>query len=373
MARTDNTDAVTEATVVEAPAETVATVTDAPEADSVPSDITDGNTATADESAFVADQEAAEAAADTAEAEAEAAKLAAEAEALATANQATFEAALKSAIDGRDANSGDIPKELFDATLAAYRELNATQKKAAKQAAKDGMGDALRKHADAGMAKAYMDLGDAFSNTRATPEGPAKAAVNPTDAFVDARLAHYFASEFVVPPADLAADWSDRMKAKAGELKAAVADVKAYQTLRAAWDAASEHADGETEPTLPESTPEVLRIALKLASGGTARKPRAASGTGTSAPRAARAASSYTGARRSIAEHIAKWAASVPVGTVAKHGEVARFASSEYPAGDASSGAVTAFMDRGNFGAIKGVTIEAATTADGKKAIKRTA
>lgn len=287
------------------------------------------------------------------------------------ANQDTFDAALQAAIDAHDSASGDVPSELSDAVKTAYRSLNTTQKRQSRDAIQASLQTALGKELNAAKARAYMDLGEALKSTKAVSDGIATPKVDPTTAYVEGRLALYFSGEFLPAPSDLAADWASQMKAKAEEIKGSVATVKAYLAEKAAWDATDTHAEGTSEPSLSSDVPSILVQALKIAQGGK-RTATARKATGTTTPRVPRTSSLGAGRRGNIAAHIEEWAKSVPVGTVAKHGAVAKFASTGYPDANASTGAIGAFMDRANFGGIQGVTI-AGAELDGNKAIKRTA
>lgn len=351
MAREDDTQApagVTGGTVADSATETV--VTEAPATDAV---------ATGDAPA--------ETSPDAATTDAPAEATGPTEEELATL-KAAYDDAVKEAVAARDTKLGEVPADKMTAISAAFAALTPGQRKTARVEVNEAMHHELTVTQEISTARAYVDIKELISTVKTPKATVAAAKVDPTQDWVNLQMAHYLAGSLLKAPADVDANWAEQLKAQLPDVKAQQASVLDFLKARDEWDSTETHPEGATEPTMPQVSP-VYTIALQIAAGRPTRRVRAAAGSaGSAAPRAARMPSNYSGPRRSIGGHIAEFFADKASGTAVKVAEIVRYASSAYGPGEASSGAITAYFDRGNFAATPGIT---PVTVDGVKGAQK--
>lgn len=280
-------------------------------------------------------------------------------------DKATFLESLKLALahEGVDADTGTLPTAAIDPVTKAYAGLTGAKLKTwAKDTVTSLMGEAMvaQKHAEA---RSYMDL---FQALKSGPqrETPLKVPVDPTEAYVAQLVALSLAPNFVtVPTENLAEDWQDQLQARLQQL--------GKQTLQYRdWLFANEGKPAEEQAAAPEGIDELVLQAARVARGrGTAARAARATVAKDGTPKPARKPS--TGTRRDIGKHITEAFASVAPGGWLSIGEIVKFESSEYGAGDPPSpGAVAArlFPDKdGSKCTIEGIRSE---QRDKKGAVK---
>jgi hypothetical protein len=262
------------------------------------------------------------------------------------ANMSAYETALQAAVDAKDAQA-EIPEAEMATLVTAFGNLSRKQRNQAEADLQEKIRDVLMGETmDVFAAKALATIQKALKGTKAKPAAAtvAKVTVDPTREHIDACIAFYFAYQ-LRPIADGVKDgWQSTFSDELGELQEQIPAVIAYRDAHAAWEAADEATRGD-EPTWPEGVATVLADALRLALGKGARKTAGRKAAGTAAPRVA-----FTGVRRDIAKHIHEYFAANPSTTGAKISAIAKFKSSEYPEGNASSGAISARFGAGKKG-----------------------
>lgn len=240
-----------------------------------------------------------------------------------------FNAAVAAAVAEADTTTGEVPTEQLAKVTEAYRALDgAKAKNAAKKTVNDGMKDAMAS-GSLPRARAHMMIGeDALvagggSKSASTP-------ADPTEAFVQRvaglSLAYNLATSNV--PEGVNEDWNERVNTLVAE---SIESARAHL----AWTTGDEESRGEE----PEASA-FVKAAVKLSVGKAARV--GGGGGGTRAP--------FTGERGDIGKHIAEAFADKPVGTFLKIADIRNFKSSEYEAGKASAGAISARLFPGGNG-----------------------
>lgn len=258
-----------------------------------------------------------------------------------------FEAAVEAAIAERDESTGDVATAIAEPAIIEYRKLDgAKAKAAARKAVEVKMLEAMEE-SNINLARAYMQLGTALTSgpaPKAKVEKVAKAPVDPTDAFVE-RVAGLAITQALVGenvPEGVSEDWAEKAGIKANEV------VESARALLA-WT----QSDAEDKGEQPEAEPFVV-AAVKLALGKAAKVGGAR----------AKSASTFTGERRNVANHIVEAFEGVEVGTFLSVAEIQKFSSKEYGDDKPSAGAVSARLKDGAT-AIPG--IEPAQDAAGKR------
>lgn len=209
-------------------------------------------------------------------------------------------------------------------------------------------------------ARAYsliiVALKNAGKSARPSVSPVAKATVNPTEAHVALGAAHALAVNFLAVGSDVDANWGTMVSEKVNGLRDEVVSYNAYLTEKATWDALSDEDKAKTEePTAPEVDPIIL-TAARLARGRTttvkkAREPKAP-GSAATTPR------DPSAPRGDILAHIQEVFANLPVGAFLKVSEIAKVGTSQYGAGQASGGAISARIKGPKFAEVSGLSFE---------------
>lgn len=262
--------------------------------------------------------EAVEGAVEATSEEVEAAPKATEAEVDLTA----FENAVNEALANKDESTGELAPSFIEPVNAEYRKLDGLKaKNKAKAVLNEGMKSAMN-DMDIQTARAYLALTD---NLSAAGGGGSKAPsqpADPTEAFVQKAATLRLALGLVTNdvPEGVNEGWADKAKELVDSSTEAARN---YQQ----WLASPEDSRGD-EPEVNA----VVKAAVKLASGKSARLGRASSGGG----------SGFTGERRDIAKHIVNAFADKPSGTFLTIAEIKNTHSDEYGDNSPSAGAVSA-------------------------------
>lgn len=199
-----------------------------------------------------------------------------------------------------------------------------------------------------------IELRAAGKSTKPKVEAIAKPTVSPTEAHVSLAVAHILAVNFLPVGEGVTDDWQALTNTKVSEIGSEVPTLQKYLADKAEWDALDDEAKAKTaEPTQPEVDPIILhaaRIARGRVAGpkkaSTPREPKAA---GTSVPR------DPSAPRGDILAHIQEVFATKPVGTFLKVSEIAKEGSSQYGAGQASGGAISARIKGAAFAQVAGL------------------
>ena len=227
-----------------------------------------------------------------------------------------FEAAVNEALEGADADTGDLANQYFEGVSKAYQAIEGIKgKNAAKRLLEDGMGVALDKD-DLAAAKVYMRLKDkATVATRAPAEKKVATPADLAQAFADKittlRVALEFASTQVPEGAD---GWADK-----------VGDVATITQSAVDFDEWL-HADEEARGDEPEVSA-IVRSAVKIAQGKVSRA--------KGGPRIS------NGLRRDVAAHILNAFEGVESGQFLTVSEIVNTRSEEYGDDKPSAGAVS--------------------------------
>lgn len=238
------------------------------------------------------------------------------------ADLSAFTAAVAAAVDGRDESTGEIAVALVEPVQKAYRELPSTKERnRAKGTLQDGVKEGMDK-LNIQLARAYMQLADSMS-TGSTKSAADKPPANPTETFVNQAAALALADVLVKSnvPEGVEDTWFDQVNALVSSSTDAAQQYSAWLK--------SEAEDKGDEPEVSA----VIKAAVKLSQGKSARVPRAA---GTSS------GSTYTGERRSVAAHILNAFADVESGAFLTIAKIRSTKSEEYGEDVPSAGAISA-------------------------------
>ena len=270
------------------------------------------------------------------------------------------------AADGQDAIAGKIDPTNGNVTEADMAEIaeafanlpggTRSHTKALDRLQSNQM-TALTEHMWAVGARAYsliiVALKNAGKATRARVESVAKVTVNPTDAHVALASAHALAVNFLTVGEGVDAGWGAMVNDKVNSLRDQVVTYSAYLGDKGVYDALSDEDKAQTEePTAPE-VDAVILAAARLARGrvpGAKKAPKES--TGTSAAATPRDPSAPRG---DILAHIQEVFASQPVGAFLKVSEITKVGTSQYGAGQASGGAVSARIKSAKFAEVAGL------------------
>lgn len=265
-------------------------------------------------------------------------------------------------VEGKiDNSNGEVPADEMTKIVEAYRNLpggTRAHTKATDRLTKNQM-LLLTEHMWAVGARALAlilgELRTAGKGTRARAEGVAKPTVSPTEAHVALAAAHALSVNFLTVGEGVDENWGAMVNEKVSTLASEVGTYRAYLDEKAKYDALSdEDKANATEPTAPEVDMIIVQAA-RLARGRVAgpKKATAAPKSGAATPRTPRDPNSPRG---SILDHIKEVFAGHPVGTFLKVSEIAKATSEQYPAGNASGGAVSSRIEKESFrGAIPGL------------------
>jgi hypothetical protein len=233
-----------------------------------------------------------------------------------------FEAAVEAAADEADETTGTVPEADIAKVTEAYRALDGLKaKNKAKALVNDKLSDAMNS-GKLERARSYFNIGEQALVAAAGGTKREATPTDPTEAFVQrvASLSLAYGLAVSNQPEGVAADAMDRANSLTESNREAAS---AY----AAWLSQSEEDRGD-EPEAPA----FVKAAVKLAQGKPARAGSARSGGG----------STFDGPRRDIGKHILEVFADKPVGTFLKVAEIRSTDTSEYKAGEASAGAISA-------------------------------
>lgn len=199
-----------------------------------------------------------------------------------------------------------------------------------------------------------IELRAAGKSTKPKVETIAKPTVSPTEAHVQLAVAHILAVNFLPLGEGVTDDWQALTNAKVSEIGSEVPTLQKYLADKAVWDALDDEAKANTaEPTQPEVDAIVLHAARiargRVAGPKKASTPREPKVPGTSVPR------DPSAPRGDILAHIQEVFASKPVGTFLKVSEIAKEGSSQYGAGQASGGAISARIKGAAFAQVAGL------------------
>jgi len=214
-----------------------------------------------------------------------------------------------------------------------------------------------------------IELRAAGKGTKPKTEAVARPTVSPTEAHVALSVAHILAVNFLPVGEGVDETWGAQTNAKVTELSSEVGVFQKYLADKAVWDALDDEAKAiNAEPTQPEVDAIILQAA-RIARGRVAgpkkaaKEPKAA-GTGTSVPR------DPSLPRGDILAHIQEVFAGVPVGTFLKVSAIAKVGTSQYGAGQASGGAISARIKGAAFAQVEG--LEYVNAGDGQ-GVRKTA
>lgn len=263
------------------------------------------------------------------------------------------------AIPGRiDAANGSVSAEDMALVVEAFRNLpggTRAHTKAMERLQLNQM-TALTEHMWAVGARAIalilIELRAAGKTTKPKAETVAKPTVSPTEAHVTLGAAHVLAVNFLPVGEGVDENWGQMINDKVNSLRDEVMPLQQYLAAKAAWDALTdEEKANQAEPVQPEVDPIVLQAA-RIARGRVAGPKKAAREPkvpGTSVPRDPGAP------RGDILAHIKEVFESLPVGTFLKVGAIAKVGTSQYGAGQASGGAISARIKGEAFGKVEGL------------------
>lgn len=258
-----------------------------------------------------------------------------------------FITAVEAAIAEKDGATGALPVAQIEAVKAQYQSLDGLK---AKNAAKKDLQDRLRTaiaKADVSTAAAVMKLVDdacvaGGKSTAAAEKAPADPAEAYIARLVALNLAYSLAANDVPEGVD-----ADEARGKAQEQVNGLAE---QADALFTWT----KSDPETRGDEPDANP-LAKRAVRLVQGRVSGSRSASSGGGSTKEN-----------RGNTARHIQLFFKDQPVGAKAKIAEIAKFVSEEYPAGDASPGALNSRMKSNN--PVPGVN---ASTLDGKFAVEK--
>lgn len=260
-----------------------------------------------------------------------------------------FEAAVASALEGKDAATGELAPAFIEPVSAAFRALDgAKNKNKAKVILNEGMKDAMG-NLDIQTARAYMTLSD--KATVVAPHAKAeKIPADPTEAFVQRVVGLKLALDLTQGnvPEGVKENWTEQATAL---IASSMPSAQEYL----AWTKRAPAAENTEDLREPEVTA-FVKGAVKLAQGKTAK-------IGGKVSRVA--GTPFMGERRDIGKHIVEAFASKSSGDFLTVSEIRNFHSEEYGDNLPSAGAISArlFPKSGKF-TIEGV--EPATSNDGK-------
>jgi hypothetical protein len=227
-----------------------------------------------------------------------------------------FTAVVDQAVSTADTSTGEVPEAGKSQVTAAYRELDAAGKRAAKSLISDKMREFVLA-SDIAKARSYMTLNDSLS-AGATKTATPKAPADPIGSYVDRAAVLRLAYAAMPTPDGIDSSANDRIQSVIKDNDEAVKSYVSWLT-----------SDAEDKGEAPEASALVV-AAAKLAVG---KSSKAASG-GSRAP--------FEGTRRNIAKHIEEAFANEAVGTFLKIAEIKNFKSSEYGDDSPSAGAISA-------------------------------
>lgn len=239
-----------------------------------------------------------------------------------------FKAAIDSALQDADSDTGVLPVVAREKIATAYRNLEGLKaKNAAKSLIDDGVREAI--HAsNLAHARSYAEMRDVTNETKATKSSAPKAPADPNVAYAH-RLASLSLAQTIVGNDVPEGVDLEKAREQADELAGSLGE-QVEQYL--AWA----KSDAEDKGDAPEVSP-VVKAAYKLATGKATGSARTGGG-------------GYEGPRGNIAKHIQEAFADKNPGDFMKVSEIAAFKSSEYPNKPPSQGAVSArlFPESGN-------------------------
>ena len=226
-----------------------------------------------------------------------------------------FTSKVDEAVAGRDETTGEVPEALIAAAQTEYRAIDGVKgKNAAKKLVEERMREAMNAR-DISSARAYMLVSDNLT-AGASGSKAEKVPADPKEAFVQRFNALSLALALVA---------QDRPEGIEDERLDVNSLIPAAQALQA-----YEASEAEDKGDAPEASA-VVKAAVKLAIGKAARVG------------ATRQASTFTGERRDIGQHIREAFESVEPGTFLTVAEIRKFESSQYQAASpASAGAISA-------------------------------
>lgn len=302
----------------------------------------------------------------------------------------------------RDPTTGSIPEGVLNELKLAFAEIPAgAPRTKIKNWVDAQISDAMEDPDLSSFARSFfMVKKHSLIGGAATKAAAPKVVVDPTEAHVEATAALFLAPYLVHVAEGVAADWGQRVDARADELLPTARLYAAYMDRVSAFDELDEEAygklddaakseydatkakleeDGKQFAEVPEPIRQAFRLARGRAAGGSTTRTRKASTGGASAtttttPRAPRG----DGTRKNIATHILNAFKGKPVGTVLTIAEIVKTRSDEYGEESPSAGAVSArlFPNKqdptdGDACTIPG--IKGTLSADGRKAAQLTA
>lgn len=228
-----------------------------------------------------------------------------------------FEAAVATAVDGRDTTTGTVPPALLDVVTTAYRTLDGVGPKSkAKKFVSDNMVSAMSESLD--LARAYLECQNSLTSDKG--KGPGKPRTerkpfDPTQSYVT-KLAVLRVASAVLQgnkPEGLSEDVDSLLEKEIDRVMTAVNT----------FLSTSEDLRGEPENDV--ST--VLRY-MKIS------KPRQGA-SGEAGPR-------YSGPRRDLGSHIIQALTAAGKGEFVTIGDIRKFHSDQYEGNAASAGAINA-------------------------------
>lgn len=234
-----------------------------------------------------------------------------------------FEAATDEALVDADETTGALPVVAVEKVKEAYRALDGLK---AKNAAKKFINDRISDRMNSGkleQARSYFQLSEEALVAAAGGSKKESTPADPTEAFTQLVASISLAYGLAVgsPPENVGGDW----QTKANDLTEA--NREAAATYAAWFDG-----DTETRGDEPEVSP-FVKAAVKLSRGKAARAGATRSGGG---------GSTFQGERRDIGKHIIEVFSGKEPGTFLKINEIRHTDTSEYKAGEASAGAISA-------------------------------
>lgn len=276
----------------------------------------------------------------------EATEVATEADEKAPVDLTSFEAVVTEAVESADTSTGEVPEAGKANVTAAYRELDARGKRAAKERVAGLMRESLTGN-NIAKARSYMTISDSLV-AGATKSATPKATVNPVDSYVDRAAALRLAYAAMPVPEGIDSTASDK-------IQSAVTDNQEAVNSYVAWLTSTDENKGDA----PEASSLVVNAAKLAVGKGT----KVGSSGSTRAP--------FEGTRRNIANHIEEAFANVAPGTFLKISEIKGFKSSEYGDDSPSAGAISArlFPASGKVGTFS--TFKPSTNEDGDKGAVR--
>ncbi len=277
-----------------------------------------------------------------------------------------------------DPQNGEVPAEHMKTVVEAFLALPGGTRAHNKaiQLLADKQMTALTEHMWAVGARAIALMLNALraagKGTKAKVETVAKPTVSPTVAHVATAVAHILAVNFLPVGSDVDDNWGELTNAKVTELASEVGVLQKYLADKATYDALTDEQKADTaafpEPTQPEVDAIILQAA-RIARGRVAGPKKAAATrepkvAGSSVPR------DPSAPRGDILAHIQEVFAELPVGTFLKVSAIAKVATSQYGAGQASGGAISARIKGEAFSKVEGLEF---VSQDGGQGVRKTA